>query len=336
MQRDYFIDVIKGITIINIVIIHTIYHSGGEFPVFLKNFVLLADVPIFFLCSGLTSSGNIKKTIIRLFKLQLSFMLFISIVFIISSIYTQDVSWGLFFDNISHDYKTMPPFHSVNYSLWYIKAYFIIAVIGSIIIHFASTKLRIDIILSILFLGILYSSFQGYILDSIYISIINFYLFIFLLGFRLKDINISKQVFSGTILIVLFCLFFWFFIANQSKLIQIYKFPPHIIYLLISAVGLSTIIFLRRKVKISPKNIFIYPGRNSLFFYFAQGIGGSLTLGVVIIGMQHSLKWYLIFLLALILNLTVTCILAPFLKYCDSLMWKTIHIVMNKTRKSVQ
>lgn len=336
MQRDYFIDVIKGITIINIVIIHTIYHSGGEFPVFLKNIVLLADVPIFFLCSGLTSSGDIKKTIIRLFKLQLSFMLFIYIVFIISSIYTQDVSWGLFFDNISHDYKKMPPFHSVNYSLWYIKAYFIISLIGSFIIYFASNRLRIDIILSILFIGILYSSFQGYIFDSIYISIINFYLFIFLLGFRLKDVNISKEVFLGTIFIILFCLFFWFFIANQSKLIQVYKFPPHIIYLLISTVGISTIIFLRRRVKISPKNIFIYPGRNSLFFYFAQGIGGSLTLGVVIIGMQHSLKWYLIFLSALILNLTITCILAPFLKHCDSLMWKTIYTVINKTKKSTQ
>lgn len=336
MQRDYFIDVIKGITIINIVIIHTIYHSGGEFPVFLKNIVLLADVPIFFLCSGLTSSGDIKKTILRLFKLQLSFILFISIVFIASSIYTQNISWRLFLDNISHDYKTMLPFHSVNYSLWYIKAYFIIAFIGSIIIYLASTKLRIDITLGILFLGILYSSFQDYIFDSIYISIINFYLFVFLLGFRFKDINISKQVFSGTIFIILLSLFLWFFIENQSKLIQVYKFPPHIIYLFISGLALSSILFLRRKVKISPKNIFIYPGRNSLFFYFAQGIGGSLTLGVVIIGMQYSLKWYLIFVLALILNLTITCILAPFLKFCDTLMWKGIHSIMNKTRKDIQ
>lgn len=332
MQRDHFIDIIKGITIINIVAIHTVYHSGGEFPLFLKNIVLLADVPIFFLCSGLTSSGDIKKTITRLFKLQVSFTLFIFIIFIASSIYTQNISSNLFLDNILHDYKEMPPFHSIYYSLWYIKIYFIVTIIGSVIIHLASTKLRISIILSILFLGILYSSFKGYIFNSLDMSIINSYLFIFLFGFNLKNINISKQIFSSIILSILFCLFFWFFIANQPKFIHLYKFPPHIIYLLISALPLSTILFLRRRIKVSLKNIFIYPGRNSLFFYFAQGIGGSATLGVALICKQYSLKWYLVFLFAFILNLAATCIFALFLKYCDSSMWKTIHTIRSKVK----
>lgn len=207
MQRDHFIDFVKGITIINVVIIHTVYHSRGDFPDFLRNIVLLVDVPIFFLCSGITSSGNIKKTIVRLFKLQLSFMLFISILFVASSIYQQSVLWRPFLHNIMHHYQWFPPFHSVLNSLWYFQVYFVVALLGSILLFLISDRQRLlNITLFVMFLGVVYSSLTGDINRFDFLSKINFYLFIFLFGFRFKNVYVSKKMLLGTIATIILSL----------------------------------------------------------------------------------------------------------------------------------
>lgn len=324
MQRDYFIDFIKGITIINIVIIHSVYHPIIQFPAILKDIVLLIDVPIFFLCSGITSSSNIKKTVSRLLKLQISFILFLILVFIASSIYQQEISFKILFSNIIHNYKMMPPFHYVLYSLWYFKVYFLVAILGVLIISFTQNTKRIYIICSILLLLIVYFSFQNHKLNTDSYSTILFYLFIFLIGYNLKNKNINKMTFLISIIFSVSMLLLWFSLTNQPKSIQYYKFPPHIIYLIFSIPAIITVLYLRQRLKITPQNIFIYPGQNSLFFYFAQGIAVSLTVGVASTIMQYKEGWYFTLSIILILNLAITYILARTHKSLDSLMWKGV------------
>lgn len=56
-ERNHLIDVLRGITAINIIIIHTVWWSGiGYIPDWVRNIVLLLDVPMFFFLAGWSSS----------------------------------------------------------------------------------------------------------------------------------------------------------------------------------------------------------------------------------------------------------------------------------------
>lgn len=58
-KRSLAIDFFKGIAIIGIVFIHTVFVSGWAYvPGYMRNFSLLIDVPLFFFLSGWGSSYN--------------------------------------------------------------------------------------------------------------------------------------------------------------------------------------------------------------------------------------------------------------------------------------
>ena len=82
MKRDLYIDYAKGLATLSIIFIHTAFWSGQfyiktEFRVL----SLLFDVPLFYALSGLTSGGNIEKTFYRLLKLQITYMIFVTVLF---------------------------------------------------------------------------------------------------------------------------------------------------------------------------------------------------------------------------------------------------------------
>ena len=48
-QRDSYIDVVKGLALLSIMLIHTVFWSGQDYvPSFCQNIVLCFDVPVFF------------------------------------------------------------------------------------------------------------------------------------------------------------------------------------------------------------------------------------------------------------------------------------------------
>lgn len=286
---------------------------------------------LFFLCSGITSSGKIKKSINRLLKTQVSYTLFIIILFFLSIFLGYAPSYTLLLKNICHNYILIPPFYCAYYSLWFLVVFFLVTLSGSIILTITQSKKIINIIIVALFLVILYSSFNKHVIEKItYESI--FYLFIFLLGYQLKNIKLSKTYFLIGIALASIILYFWFSGPNHP-LIAVYKFPPDIIYLTASSFSILFTLFLRTRIKIKPNNIFLYPGRESLFFYFAQGISITITSGLILLLVRHSVKWYLVFLLGVTLNIAITYILVIVLKYIDSLMWKALkNIRIPRTR----
>ena len=82
MKRDLYIDFAKGFATLAIIFIHTVFWSGQFYiPTELRVLSLLVDVPLFFALSGLTSGNNIEKTLYRLLKLQITFMIFVTFLF---------------------------------------------------------------------------------------------------------------------------------------------------------------------------------------------------------------------------------------------------------------
>ena len=65
-KRDNYIDFIKGLAVIAVVFIHTVFWSGGSYvPVFWRNLALLFDVPVFFLMTGCALSlTGIKENVV--------------------------------------------------------------------------------------------------------------------------------------------------------------------------------------------------------------------------------------------------------------------------------
>lgn len=85
MKRDLYIDFAKGLATLSIIFIHTAFWSGQFYiPSEFRLISLLIDVPIFFALSGITSSGNIEKTLYRLLKLQIAYMIFVTGLFLLT------------------------------------------------------------------------------------------------------------------------------------------------------------------------------------------------------------------------------------------------------------
>jgi fucose 4-O-acetylase-like acetyltransferase len=78
MKRDLYIDFAKGLATLSIIFIHTAFWSGQLYlPSEVRTLSLLIDVPVFFALSGLTSGNNVEKTLYRLLKLQVTYMIFV-------------------------------------------------------------------------------------------------------------------------------------------------------------------------------------------------------------------------------------------------------------------
>ena len=82
MKRDLYIDFAKGFATLAIIFIHTVFWSGQFYvPGEVRVLSLLIDVPLFYALSGLTSGSNVEKTLYRLLKLQITFMIFVTFLF---------------------------------------------------------------------------------------------------------------------------------------------------------------------------------------------------------------------------------------------------------------
>ena len=68
-KRDTYLDFMKGVAAINIIMIHTVFWSGESYvPEIVKSMALVLDVPFFFFCSGVgfTYVRSFKKTMLSL------------------------------------------------------------------------------------------------------------------------------------------------------------------------------------------------------------------------------------------------------------------------------
>lgn len=354
MKRDLYIDFAKGFATLSIIFIHTAFWSGQLYlPKEVRIFSLLLDVPVFFALSGLTSSGNVEKTMYRLLKLQITYMIFVAGLWLADGLFKQGMllfagedalrnyftvfgtkfaptnisgfSWEALGNWFVHSYSNADAFPVVMGSFWYLKVYFIVTLFGVLVLRFFSKHVKW--IIALLVALTLFFNFYTY--PSGQVGYVAFYLAVFLSGNLLKGKKLGNAPLLISILAVLASLvgMFMFYGTEIFYLINKQKFPPRIPYIVWAMPSLLLVYFLYNRLKVQAENILTYVGKNAIFFYFAQGISSSLIYFLVD-PIKELVVWPLLMILAFAVNVLLALLLVPFLKRADDFGWK----ILNKLR----
>ena len=360
MKRDLYIDFAKGFATLAIIFIHTVFWSGQFYiPTEIRVLSLLIDVPLFYALSGLTSGNNIEKTLYRLLKLQITFMIFVTFLFFLDYFFKVfglnffGLDWMKNFystfgskfvpSNISdvpqwenlgnwylHQYTNADTFPVVMGSFWYLKVYYILTVFGVLILRFFPKHIN-------WFIGLCFGlTFIFNVLPQFYpngqVGYVAFYLGLFLVAHQLKGKKIPTKwipILFG-ILGILLIFLYWdlgkdvFLKMNKSK------FPPKLLYIFWSSFSLLTLFVLYNRLKISKPNFITYIGQNAIFFYFAQGMSSSLVYFLVV-ALKDHFEWWVLMIFIYLINILLAVAIAKFLMKIDALGWKILEFLRKKT-----
>lgn len=288
-QRNHYIDILKGIAIISVVLIHTAFHSGNSYiPIWFANFTLLFEVPVFFFLAGWSysySKGN-RSYFQGLFLTQIKYMIFIIIVYfaILFTNYIQKsnnpVTLTTLFYWLFHSYSSTTPFQGVSASLWFFRVYFFISMLGSMLITLLKPNIQ-KLVVVVCFIAVFVITFFspniGKVNLGIELSYVFFYLLFYLLGYILKDKQISISQFALLIVATFLALIaIWKIKAIDVTALQAHKFPPDFVFMLWSLFGIFFILFFKKYFLSCKPNFLSTIGQNSMYVFFAQGIGSSV------------------------------------------------------------
>jgi len=323
-SRNYYIDVLKGIAIISVILIHTAFHSGSSYvPTWFSNFTLLFEVPMFFFLAGWSysySKGN-KSYVKGIIITQIKYMFFVFLIYIAihitNAIHFSNnpvtlkhlINWFL------HALSNMTPFRGVEYSLWFFKVYFFVSLLDAMMITLIKPKIG-KYIIAICFIGIFIITFFmpkiGNINLGIELSYILFYTFFYMLGYYTKDKEISIYQFAILFVTTILSLIVIHKFANIDVLeIQKHKFLPNFVFMLWSLFGVYIVIFLKKYFNNCKKNILSVIGQHSMYILFAQGIGSSVLYCV---SKYIVMDWYYKICVMFGINILVTLVITILLK----------------------
>lgn len=360
MKRDLYIDFAKGFATLSIIFIHTVFWSGQFYvPTELRVLSLLIDVPLFYALSGITSGGNIEKTLFRLLKLQITFMIFVTFLFFLDylfkvfGLYFLGLEWMKEFystfgtkyvpQNISafpqwqnlgnwflHQYTNADTFPVVMGSFWYLKVYFILTLFSVLIRRFFPRHIPWFIGLCAV-LTLLFYIYPHYY-PSGQVGYTTVYLGVFLTGHQLKGKKIPSKwipLLYALLISILFFLF-WKFGADLFLKMNKAKFPPKLLYVFWSSFSLLTLFVLYNRLPITSNNFITYIGKNAIFYYFAQGMSSSLVYFLVV-QIKDAMPWGILLILIYGINVLLAIIIAEGLKKLDATGWQILRFLRKKT-----
>lgn len=360
MKRDLYIDFAKGFATLSVIFIHTAFFSGFLYaPAEVRSLSLLFDVVIFYALSGITSSANIDKTFYRLLKLQITYMLFVSLIFILDygikvigiqlygeeglrSFYKifgeryvpQHISlypeWKNLANWFLHSYQNADSFPVIMGSFWYLKVYFILTVFGVLILRFFPK--HIDWFIALCFgLTLFFYLFPAYYPTG-QVGYVSVYLGVFLLAHRLRGKTLSpKSILLGYTIAGL-ALIWALNTYGTSYHLNKNKFPPKLPYIIWISFGVITFFALYNRLKINKKNLFTFIGENAIFFYFSQGISSTLIYFLVD-ALKSHMEWYFLLPISFIINVILAISIAILLKKYDAFGWKVLDFLRKKTAR---
>mgnify|MGYP003584400985 CR=1 FL=1 len=360
MNRDLYIDFAKGLATLSIIFIHTAFWSG-QFYIApeVRVFSLVFDVALFYALSGITSGSNIEKTFYRLLKLQITYMIFVTLLFFLDYLFKV---FGLAFFSLEwlqnfystfgskyaaigistqpqwqnlgnwylHQYTNADTFPVVMGSFWYLKVYFILSVFGVLILKFFPKHINWFIGICIA-LTLIFNIFPEYY-PSGQVGYVAFYMAVFLIAHQMKGKKIPTKwipVLYGLVALALAWMFSHygkdvFYKINKNK------FPPTIIYIIWTLFSLITLFVFYNRLKISKESFVTHIGKNAIFFYFAQGISSSLVY-FLLVPLKENMPWWILMVLIYIVNVILAFIIAAGLKKFDSFGWKILEFLRKKT-----
>lgn len=360
MKRDLYIDFAKGLATLSVIFIHTAFWSG-QFYVTTETrvFSLLFDVVLFYALSGITSGANIEKTLYRLLKLQITFMIFVTLIFFLDyffkvfgiSLFGMDWTKGFYstfggkyvpqsistipqWQNLGnwylHSYSNADTFPVIMGSFWYLKVYYILTVLGVLILRFFLK--HIDWFIALCFaLTLLFHIFPHYYPTG-QVGYVAFYMGVFLIGNRMKGKTIPTKwipVLYGAVAVALVWLF-WTYGFDVFYKLNKQKFPPKIPYIIWISFSVVTLFVFYNRLKITKKSFVTHIGQNAIFFYFAQGISSSLIYFLVV-PLFEKMEWYVLLPIIFIINVVLAYLFAGVLKKFDDWAWKFLEFLRKKT-----
>ncbi|WP_411897717.1 acyltransferase family protein [Elizabethkingia occulta] len=364
MKRDLYIDFAKGLATLSIIFIHTAFWSGQFYiPSEFRVLSLLIDVPIFFALSGITSSGNIEKTLYRLLKLQITYMIFVTGLFFADWIFKVSVitfwdietlksfystfggkyipqnpsaaiDWAQLGNWYLHSYTNCDTFPVVMGSFWYLKVYYIVTILGVLILRFFKQHISWFIALCVALTLIFNIDPNNY--PSGQVGYVVYYLGIFLIGFQLKGKTIKKAYIPVLYVLAAISIITIGYIYGPDIYYKInkHKFPPQVPYIVWSLLSLITVFVLYNRLKITKDTFINNIGRNAIFFYFAQGISSSLVYFIVV-PLKGNIHWAVLMVLIYVINVILAILIAEVLKKADALGWKILEKLRKLTARRV-
>ena len=360
MKRDLYIDFAKGLATISIIFIHTAFWSGQFYiPTEVRVFSLVFDVALFYALSGITSGNNIEKTLYRLLKLQITYMIFVTFLFFLDYFFkvfglnffsfewlkdfystygtkyvpssiSSEPQWQVLGNWYLHEYSNCDTFPVVMGSFWYLKVYYILTVLGVLILKFFPKHINwfigVCVVLTLVFnvFPHYYPNGQG--------GYVAFYMAVFLIANRMKGKTIPTKmipVLYGLVAIALVWMF-WNYGGDIFYKINKQKFPPKIPYIIWTLFSLVTLFVFYNRLKITKPNFITNVGQNAIFFYFAQGMSSSLIYFLVV-PLKDSMSWWLLVLIIYPLNILLAYLISIGLKKIDDLGWKVLQFLREKT-----
>ncbi|MBP1166683.1 MULTISPECIES: acyltransferase family protein [unclassified Chryseobacterium] len=360
MNRDLYIDFAKGLATLSIIFIHTAFWSGQFYiPTEVRVFSLVFDVALFYALSGITSGANIEKTLYRLLKLQITYMIFVTFLFFLDYFFkvfglsffsmewlqsfystfgskysTTSISVYPQWENLGnwylHQYTNADTFPVVMGSFWYLKVYYILTVFGVLILRFFPKHIHWFIGLCI-GLTLLFNIFPEYYPTG-QVGYVAFYLAVFLIGHTMRGKKIPSKAIPVLYALVTAALIgmFWYYGGDIFYKINKNKFPPKIPYIIWALFSLVTLFVLYNRLKITKENFITYIGKNAIFFYFAQGISSSLVYFLVV-PLKENMPWWLLMIIIYGINIVLAFIISAGLKKVDTSGWNILEFLRRKT-----
>lgn len=343
VERNNYIDLLKGIAALGIILIHTAFWSGEKYvPYWFRNITLFLDVPFFFYLSGWGASyrkASIKNTLRSLLFIWLKWIFFISVISLVCAMtrnFSVTIEGVRDIRDLINNYlfnasiQGLPVLKS---SLWFIPYYYVVIVVNTIVIMNIESRddekeLRLTYMLFLLGAYVwVVSGKYLFGMDMIYFL---FYSFFWMLGLnRFGKFKITKLM-----VIFLFCIFGFIFMSYIQELslcdIQKAKFPPSLKYGFGSMFAILIAKFFESKIS-KYNEILMHIGRNAIWYYFGQGIGSSLLY--FIINIIYIENWFYKLLVMFLINVLMTIIISEVFAYCYNKLCKIFASILNIFRK---
>lgn len=275
-KRDNYIDFVRGLCVISVILIHTVFWSGTSYtPLWMKNLVLLFDVPLFFFLAGATMSVTNKFDPLK--QIAKIIVLFFVVVFVFN-LFSGSISLNKLIGPIALSGAKVSHYRVVDGSYWFVPVY-VVSIIYTAIIKRYTNNWFINSLLVLIPVYYIYSWYAKSSLDNYILGVPAqrefFYLWIMLLG--VTCYKCKNKIIWTLVGLIGICSLFFFGNTIQGFYLQNYKFAVDLPYAMGSLLSISIVMLLPQKLN----NKYIeYLGANAIYFYLSQGFGASMLYSI--------------------------------------------------------
>jgi hypothetical protein len=333
-ERDGFIDFFKGLLILWVIHIHTVFWSGREYiPQIIRETSLLVDVATFFFISGyLTKLANfssfLKKSTRQFINLYSNYVVLsllllfpLTLFFILKDKSLPNLQLAIVsMLKLAPGGELWGDIPVYEGSLWYLRVYFSVLLLLPIFASFfGSRRLRIYV-LTFFLLAFYFSRYLNWNNNFLFsqADFIWFYLFVYMLGtaYRVEEQNIHVQYLKMSLLLnVGLSIVLLFHFNGGSFEIQNLKFPLSFNYLIYSLLLIHVFAIIKCKWRypnFTSSNKVLrfleWCGRNVYFIYLIQGVVCSVPVAFVPV-IKDDVPILVLYIVILTFNIFFTLLL---------------------------